>query len=130
MSWTARPDKVTRRFRDEGRGPDEGQTPTESGRRPEATGPGRGHGLPRTRDPDMPTVVHRGSLEPRAATACLEPAEEGAGPRTCCCPGPGLGIRHYQPHLLASQAPGLLTAHSSAPRYVPTAREVTRQVTQ
>ena len=44
--------------------------------------------------------------------------------------GQGWGIRHYQPHLLASQAPGALTAHGSAPRYVPTAREATRQVTQ
>ena len=34
------------------------------GRQPEATGPGRGHGLPRTGEPDVPTVVHRGSLEP------------------------------------------------------------------
>ena len=81
------------------------------GRWPEATGPGRGHGLPRTRDPDMPTVVHRGSLEPRVATACLEPAEEGAGPRTCCCPGPGLGHQTLPTPPPCVSGPG--SAHST-----------------
>ena len=51
------------------------------GHRPEALGPERGHGPPPTGDPDMPTMVHPGGLEPQAATACLELAEEGASPR-------------------------------------------------
>ena len=44
--------------------------------------------------------------------------------------GQGWGTRHYQPHLRASQARGVPTAHGSAPRCSPTAREVTRQATQ
>lgn len=81
------------------------------GRQPEATGPGRGHGLPRAGDPDGPTVVHRGSLEPRVATACLEPAEEGASPRTCRRPGPGLGHQTLPTPPPCVSGPG--SAHST-----------------
>lgn len=106
------------------------------GHRPEALGPERGHELPPTGDPDMPTVVHLGGLEPRVATPAWSQQRKGlalgragqgqgwaasdAGTPTSLCLRPQERSQHVAPPLAVSRQPtrGPDRPHSGPPRLV------------